>query len=519
MCTNKSWIVNSKGKKLFVKCGKCPACLQEKAIARANRIRAAIPEDGSMTFLFVTLTYSNLFVPYFDYDEFKESPLKHSFKGNPDFEPSKGIQYFKHLNIYRNASVRAVRADSSYSSVYKIIKKRQKIASLHVPADFFMKQKQTDFFGDEFDYKFDMTCPMTLRHNGHLLKGHKVSVCYYKDIQDFFKRLRINLSRHYHYEDPFVFYSCSEYGETYARAHFHLLIGFKRRNSFSQSEDFTMWQSAIVSSWPYADRDVMSKSIEIARNAASYVASYVNCSAFVHPFLASFPKLRPKNSYSRGFGSALRFLSYEAIFEAYRRGDLHVDLPRIKDKCLVVERVLLPKYVISRAFPLFKGYCNLTFDEIVSVCFRPSTIRNYVFKNEYSEEDCHKIEVLVSHKRDIALSHGLSLIEFANMYAHIWTVYRSNVMRDWYESIVSPFDYVYAYDNIKDFYDCNVSSPSLEEVFEPLSTSLRCLPVDANFFPLNYAKTSHMTHLFHKYRKDRRIRNYSLVHSVKNFNI
>ena len=217
MCTNKHWIVNSRGKKLLVKCGKCPACLQEKAIARTNRIRAAIPEDGSYTFLFVTLTYSNLFVPYFDFEEFKNAPLERSFRGNPDFVPEDGVQFYKHLNIYRNASVRYVRSNSSYDSVYKIVKKRNKIASYKVPADFFMKQNQTDLFGDDFDYRFNMLCPPVIRHNGRSLKAPRVSVSYYPDIQNFIKRLRINLSRHFHYEDPFTFYSCTEYGHKFPR--------------------------------------------------------------------------------------------------------------------------------------------------------------------------------------------------------------------------------------------------------------------------------------------------------------
>ena len=517
MCTNKSWITNKRGRRILVKCGRCPACLQEKAIARTNRIRAAIPEDGSMTFLFVTLTYSNLFVPYFDFDEFKQSPLIHSSHANPDFPD--GVQAYKRLNIYRNGSIRWIRSDKDYNSTYKIVRERQLLDTYLVPSEFFHKGHVCDFFGDDYHYQFDMKCPPRIRHNGRQLKRNIVSVSYYPDIQNFFKRLRINLQRKYNYDDPFTFYSCSEYGETYARAHFHLLIGFKRRNSFSQSEDFMLWKSAIISSWPFASRDVMQKSVEIARNAASYVASYVNCITSLHPFLREFAPLRPKHSYSHGFGQALRNLQYEKIIEAYERGDLRVDLPRIRNKCLVVERVLLPKYVISRAFPKFKGYCNLTSDEIVALCFRPEYIRNFSQFNDYTPEDCHRIEVTIRNKRAMAHRHGFDTLTFAHVYSRIWTIYASNVLRDSFEPIVSPKDYIYHYDNLADYLNYQVRSVSLDEAFELYSDRISTLPSDPNFYPSNVQKTLNLSKWFYQYRKDRRVRNRAILSSTKNFNI
>ena len=58
MCINKRWIFNPYSRKrILVKCGKCPACLTEKARHRAGRIKNNIYK-GQVS-LFCTLTYAN----------------------------------------------------------------------------------------------------------------------------------------------------------------------------------------------------------------------------------------------------------------------------------------------------------------------------------------------------------------------------------------------------------------------------------------------------------------------------
>ena len=63
MCTNTRLIRNAyTGKAVRVSCGKCEACRQQKAALRANRIRNH-SRFGYVS-LFVTLTYSNDYLPY-----------------------------------------------------------------------------------------------------------------------------------------------------------------------------------------------------------------------------------------------------------------------------------------------------------------------------------------------------------------------------------------------------------------------------------------------------------------------
>ena len=63
MCTNGRWIYNRFSKqKVWVRCGKCDSCKQENAMKRTNRIR--MHQRAGYICLFVTLTYTNDFVPY-----------------------------------------------------------------------------------------------------------------------------------------------------------------------------------------------------------------------------------------------------------------------------------------------------------------------------------------------------------------------------------------------------------------------------------------------------------------------
>lgn len=94
MCLYKRYIKNPyTGKDVFVKCGHCNACLQEKAARRTSRIRNNV--SSGQTALFVTLTYANMFVPYV-----RRSDLK-------SFEFT--------VPVYRDASIRRNRVGSDYT--------------------------------------------------------------------------------------------------------------------------------------------------------------------------------------------------------------------------------------------------------------------------------------------------------------------------------------------------------------------------------------------------------------------
>ena len=69
MCTHQRWITNPyTHQRLYVKCGHCKACIQEKAFAAANRIRNEYSPDKMV--LFVGLTYDR--DSHIDADEYRD---------------------------------------------------------------------------------------------------------------------------------------------------------------------------------------------------------------------------------------------------------------------------------------------------------------------------------------------------------------------------------------------------------------------------------------------------------------
>ena len=482
MCTNKHYITNYYGKRILVNCGRCPACLQEKAISRTNKIRNNYPKDGSIMTLFVTLTYRNSACPYFFEDEFYCNPIQSHVIGSDETGKDQ-LGYFKYLSVYRDITARR-----DFKNKYKY--GRVPLTDICIKAPFSLETKLT---------------PLA---NSHSLRK-KIGVCYYPDLQQFFKRLRQNLLRKYKYELPFTYFACSEYGSDTKRPHFHLLLFVPNR-----PQAFSLWQRAISEAWPFDGYGLTKRNIEIAKDASSYVASYVNQLATIPFIFRDTKELRPQASYSKGFGVALEYLALPQILEAYRRGDLHVNVTRLRKGAIVVDSVLLPQYVIHRYFPKWKGFSRLSVSEIQSVLRTPSNIYTYAEELKLSKQNCKSIITMLDNKRKSAISQGLDLFEWIECYSRIHALRSSQVLRDWYESISSPFEWFTAYDNIKDFYTGSLPSPTLDTMLFNVPASFD-YPVDPNKFPDNVHKTFVLTKLFYDYDKSKKVKN--KIYSKTNF--
>lgn len=491
MCTYKRYIRTAIGKEILVKCGHCAACLQEKAIARANRCRNEYPSDGSRVALFVTLTYRNACVPYVDMDEVYSTPTYYERLQAQGKELPVDMSDFRSVKVYRNAETFWCRVGSGYDFKRKTVYKRKLLTTICFQESL-LKISNLQY----------------LRGQQH----HRVGVCYLPDVQNFIKRLRINLTRKYGYDKSFSFYQCSEYGPTTCRPHFHLLI-------YVPFDDVTFFKKAISEAWSYDNYVRTFKNIEVARNAASYVASYVNCAASVPPVLScTLSEVRPKCSYSQGFGVAKECFSLPKVLEAFERADLHYDCARFKQQSLVVDRVLLPTYVISRYFPKIKGYSCLTTDEVERISLHPELLCEYSEKLGYNNEDLYRNFVRLSNKQFEFCRDGRSVYDFARVYSRIWSLYSSNIITDFYSGInalgfTSNFT---AYDNIKDFYDGSVRSDTLDDVFVQCPGDMICY-VDYNQFPENVSKTNNLMRWYDSYSKDKKVRNLALASN--HFNI
>ena len=498
MCTNSRYIYNRYSRQsVLVRCGKCDACKQEKALARTRRIRSH--QRNGFICLFVTLTYTNDYVPYFY--------LKDYF--NPD-------SY--NFPIFRRCTGRYVYNPHNNKLSFKKV--------------------------DEITCVDLCDCPSELRTNSALrnlkpLNGMKdcYGFIYYADVQNFFKRLRINFERDYDKKAVFDFFCVGEYGGCSYRPHFHILL-------FIPYSDEEAFRRTIVKSWPYADKRRTAKFIEIARDAASYVSSYVNSHASLSTCLSS-PSFRQKHSFSQNLGVVLDCFGLPEILEKIESRDLHYYREQKINGSSVLGSMLIPEYVVNRYFPKFKGLGWLSSSALRSVLIKPSKL--FDFYGDYEElifmrwftpmhynDDgvcdqvrqtdaqvtfCHKSCIenpLYKFSRSEVYSivlrltnaqlyfmsvTGLNEYDYAIYYEKIWALYHSTLIKDSLLDITNESEWYEFYFNNNDVIHGIVSCPTLDASI---------LVASYNDFKTTIAKTQNLEHCYLLKDKTKFINNYAM---------
>ena len=466
MCTHQRFVFNKYTKTSFlVKCGKCEACLQEKAYKRSFRIKQEVSPDKIC--LFVTLTYDRASCP---------------FVYKADIDIRKDI-----LPIYREYYTR--RVPVSTRSGIKYLDKR-----------YFVQQKLNDlYFPDYESFKRRSFISNLAYRDGH------IGVCYYPDVQLFKKRLNINLKRKYHYEGSYKTFSTSEYGSRSGRPHFHLLF-------FIPSQDESIFRTAISEAWPFASHRRTQKYIQIARDCANYVASYVNCGSNLHQFLSS--NCPPKHSYSKDFGMGNKLFSFSSVLQKVDKGDLSylraIGLPG-KESYV---NFCIPKYVINRYFPLFKGYSRFTDFEVLDVLrsfIQPGTKQavtplislDKLLSIDYSRDDLHKISVRLTNS---FVKSGLSKEDYIRYFVDTWKCYKNTNLRLWYEDYDT--DPKYKYDNTQQLLGGLLSS---DQTRDYLLSSPGLFYIDPNDYPPNVQRTQLYSSIYHFRSKEKDLNNFVMA--------
>ena len=184
MCTNTKEIRNKYTNEMIrVKCGHCPACLMEKAIANTDKIINQHSKD--LICWFITLTYQPDSVPYI-----KEEDIN-------NLHPSSDIVHFGkqfypdsyEVPVYRDVDCRRVRANAEYSIYTRRKKGTHVIGTTFIPSPLPIECK----------------LPYLRGNKGRTIYKGKIGVLFYEDIQKFLKRLRIYLKRHFGYEGYFKY--------------------------------------------------------------------------------------------------------------------------------------------------------------------------------------------------------------------------------------------------------------------------------------------------------------------------
>lgn len=485
MCVNARWIYNPYcRKKILVKCGKCDACLQEKALARTQRIKNNLT-SGQLC-LFITLTYSNDYVPYV----LRSDLLSESID----------------INVYRSCTGRFV-----YSPKRGL---------------FFKKERGIELV-DNIYIPIECRCSGDIMPLKHLqgCDSEKIGVCISSDIQKFFKRLSQILKRNYEILYPLNYYYCSEYGSFTHRPHFHALL-------YIRTSDEKAVREAIIKAWPYADSTRTSKYIEIARDAASYVASYVNSKHSLLPVLQE-SNFRQKHNYSRGFGVALDCFQLDSILAKIESGDLYYYRRKVFDGVTDVVPQPIPAYVINRYFPKFKGISRLSDAQLSSILICPDKVYDVLFDGtkkmiyessnklievdvnyhnklgllnyDYSEDEtrqiCVRLENAFQRFKDIT---GLNRFDYAFYFMRAWRVLFAVNMKFLHcpPNDAELPDYNDFYDNNLDVLNGDVSSPTLE---------LAKLSMNPNARKDIKEKTISLSQIFDKKDKQRKVTNFALT--------
>ena len=484
MCTNQRKIRNKyTGQELYVKCGHCPACLQEKAAYRVSRIGAQ--ESADMEMIMIGLTYARHCAPYVlrsDVELFSKGALLT-------------------LPVYRDTHFRKVRKTASYDIGYRTTKEIRKICEVDYVCD-------TDL-SNLRDLRFE--------------RG-KIGVTYYPDVQRFIARLRLNLKRHYNYEYPIKTYCCSEYGagkqegKGIFRPHFHILLSCRKG-------DFKTLRSAIIASWPFSNLQHFPRAVELAYKAKSYVASYVNCGSDFPSFLKTY--FKPKHSYSKGYGCNSNLFKLPSILQKFERGHLTYTSLRA-DKANAVVELPYPKYIIHRYFPLFKGYNRInpaSLCDVMERLFRynegedsrshmtplyeevPKT--DHLFLNEMTFpvildlNDVHKIKVRLRNAltrfRECSGLTDYSFHDYFHLHKRIWSLYHSDVLRLHLQNPDIPLQE--KYDNLYDLKSSFEDGGSLPVGFTPDMLSV----INPNDYSSVVRNTDRFTTSYYDHMKKRSV--------------
>lgn len=461
MCTNNHLIYTKHHKPLVVPCGKCEACRQAKANRYSSLIKSECVGDGVHETLFVTLTYSNRYVPYIKKSEILANiPLG----ADDDLHPN-------NVNIYRHNSVRSVRVGfGKYAPKLYI---SDKIGEAYFPS---LSERYVKALRG---YK-------TVHYSSHgkIERFHddKVSVLWFPDIQNFFKRLKINYERDFGKRLEMSYFYTGEIGPDTQRPHFHALIRIKKEDE--SNVRFSIYKSWKFHDWQLLERSSGGKLIQIAVDCSKYVASYVNSSAYLPKAFYGSPCV-PKCHHSKFYGFSRDAFSLSQVLEAYDRRDLHYNMSFNVHGQFYEYRFLLPSYVIKHWFPKFKGFSQLPFDVLHDIYKDPYKLLQYarklgfdshldgvLFSDYFRKFDLlsgSKLDVdyslifrdkikkysqhcdlvlnvrLLLHARqrfveDYALFNdgdiGTDIFEkYAQIASDIWTIYSSNALKDSYENI------------------------------------------------------------------------------------
>lgn len=178
--------------------------------------------------------------------------------------------------------------------------------------------------------------------------GDRCTHLYYKDVQDYYKRLRISLRRKIKYTDNLYYYTCGEYGSFTHRAHYHIALFYK---ALPQRE-FDELRRLSADCWKFGRSDVRPS---YTQGVANYLSSYIAS----HGVVSALPREALRVCRPKVWHSNLPLSLYVGDIKSFVHRTLiqGVFTQIVKDpRTLQLSEQAIPSYLLRRALPLPRGF-------------------------------------------------------------------------------------------------------------------------------------------------------------------
>lgn len=284
-CTSPTYVHNKyTGKVIRVGCGHCAYCINQKA--RKASMRVSTAGSAFKYCYFVTLTYDNAHIPLMSVSHIRSSDFDYAdgdirHQEDEPFERFESIASVKPL--YSNFGIELQQG-------YYFKQVRGTLQYNRDTKEYYPAFARHYFYPRDILSLIGKTASSTPYKVDGYSENELIPFLNYVDVQNYIKRLRINLQR-LGCNEKISFYAVGEYGPVHFRPHFHILL-FGNTSQFTQ-----VCGQAHAKSWKFGRSD-----FQLAvGGASSYVASYVNSLASCPSLYRTCKVFRPKSRASNGF--------------------------------------------------------------------------------------------------------------------------------------------------------------------------------------------------------------------------
>lgn len=275
------------GEDILCGCGVCNYCITRKSSRES--VKVSIASSKWKYSYFITLTYDNDHMPLL------RVRVREMVKGEVIYSDD-GFRYSSDTEFLEHSLPSAAGLPDAFSHSYQTVECLQvqgtvpfnRKTSKNEPIQFTSTAIPADML--RLAVK---ACPETPWNQPD--SDSYLPVLNYYDVQNYIKRVRINLQR-LGCNEKIHFYAAGEYGPVHFRPHYHILL-FGNSESFAQNV-----RQAHNKSWTFGRTD-----IQLTRGgASSYVASYITGNSTLPLFYRQSKILRPKSRSSVYFSMELK---------------------------------------------------------------------------------------------------------------------------------------------------------------------------------------------------------------------